>query len=286
MPSDRLPRITFKTKPECTTWEDLEAMWREAETIEAFDGGWLYDHFYPLYGDPEGPCFEGWTALSYLAGITRRLRLGLMVSAVPYRNPGLLAKMVTTFDHFSRGRLDLGLGAGWYETEAEAFGMPLLPMGQRLTKFEEGCEALTLMLENPTATFEGKHWQLREARCEPRPVQSPRPPILMGGTGEKRFLKIAARFADDWNYPGGTPDDFAHKLKVLHGHCADVGRDPAAITPSCHVFVSDDPEQTATMAAEYVAAGSRHVCLYFQNNGNRELLRVTADTVVARLKQA
>lgn len=274
-------RLTFKTKPEHTTWGAIAAMWEEGERIELFDGGWLFDHFYPIYGDQSGPCLEGWTALSYLAGRTERIRLGLMVSGNPYRHPAVLANMAATFDHFSRGRLDLGIGAGWHEAEANAYGNPLLPIGKRLDQFAEACEIVDSLLTRETTTFAGEHYRLENARCEPKPLQKPRPPLVMGGTGEKRFLRIAARYADDWNYPGGSPEDFARKLDILHRHCADLGRDPAAITPSCHLFAADDPAATATQAAAFAAAGARHLCLYFMDNTRPQLMRPTAEAVAA-----
>ncbi len=274
-------RLTFKTKPEHTTWAAIAAMWDEGERIELFDAGWLFDHFYPIYGDQSGPCFEGWTALSYLAGRTERIRLGLMVSGNPYRHPAVLANMAATFDHFSGGRLDLGIGAGWHEAEANAYGNPLLPIGRRLDQFAEACEIVDSLLTRETTTFAGEHYRLQDARCEPKPLQKPRPPLVMGGVGEKRFLRIAARFADDWNYPGGSPEDFARKLEILHRHCADLGRDPAAITPSCHLFVADDPAATAAQAASFAAAGARHLCLYFLDNTRPQLMRPTAEAVAA-----
>lgn len=278
-------RITFKNRPEHTGWAALEDMWREAERIEHFDGGWLYDHFYPIYGERTGPCFEGWTALSFLAGITSRLRLGLMVTGVPYRNPGLLANMVTTFDHFSRGRLDLGLGMGWFEDEAKAYGMPLLPLGKRLSQFEEACGVLTRLFTEPSVTHEGEYYTFVDAHMEPKPVQKPHPPIMIGGVGEKRMLRIVARYARDWNYPGGTPEDFRHKAGVLHSHCASIGRDPSEITLSCHIFVQPDVNATADNAAAFAEAGAGHLCLYFDSNDDPSVIGRTADAVVAALPQ-
>lgn len=276
-----IERLTFKTKPEHTSWSALETMWREADGIEALDGGWLYDHLYPIYADKSGPAFEAWTTLSYLAGITNRLRLGILVSAVPYRSPALLAKMAATFDHFSGGRLDLGLGAGWNEDEASAYGMPLLPIGKRLDQFEEACAIVTSLLTKEATTFDGKHYQIRDAYCEPKPVQEPHPPITMGGVGEKRFLKLVARYADDWNHPGGSPEDFAHKLSVLHAHCEAISRNPSEIVPSCHVFVSENVNETADQAAALAEAGARHICLYFIDQMNPDLLGPTATAVRA-----
>jgi F420-dependent oxidoreductase-like protein len=276
-------RITFKTKPEHTSWKEILDMWLEGERIEHYDGGFLFDHFYPIYGEKDGPCFEGWTALSYLAGRTERLRLGLMVSGNPYRNPALLANMAATFDHFSDGRLDLGIGAGWYDDEADAYGMPLLPIGKRLKQLEEACEIITGLMQNPTTTFEGEHYQVKDARCEPKPLQKPYPPIVMGGVGEKKMLRIVARFADDWNYPGGTTEDFARKIEILKAHCDDVGRNPDDITFSCHLFVTPDANETADQAAAYAEAGAEHLSLYYMDCSNPDVLGKTADAVVAAL---
>jgi F420-dependent oxidoreductase-like protein len=275
----QIKRLTFKTKPEDTTWSAIADVWQEAERIELLDGGWLFDHFYPIYGDKAGPCFEGWTALSYLAGRTQRLRLGIMVTGNPYRHPAVLANMAATFDHFSNGRLDLGIGAGWNEEEANAYGTPLLPIRQRLDQFEEACAVLQLLLTRPTADFAGQHYRLVQARCEPKPIQKPYPPLVMGGTGEKRFLRIAARFADDWNYPGGSPEDFRHKVEVLHRHCEAVGRNPTDITLSCHIFVAETPDETAAQAVAYAEAGAQHLCLYFITAAKPELLGPTAEAV-------
>ncbi len=256
-------RISFKTRPQDTEWQPLLDFWLEAERIDALDGGWLFDHFYPIHGDSSGPCFEGWTALSYLAGRTQRLRLGLMVSGNLYRHPAVLANMVATFDVFSGGRLDLGLGAGWNEEESGAYGIELLPIGPRLDQLEEACEIIDALLTREWTDFEGRHYRLKAARCEPKPVQRPRPPLVIGGQGEKRTLRIAARWADDWNFPGGTPEQLAHKVEVLHAHCADVGRDPAEITVSTHVMAGAEPGETAAAAAALAGAGAQHLCLYF-----------------------
>ena len=272
-------RLTFKTRPEHTEWDALLALWLEAEEIPALDGGWLFDHFYPIYADRSGPCFEGGTALSYLAGRTRRLRLGLMVTGMPYRHPAVLANMAATFDVVSGGRLDLGLGAGWNQEEADAYGIELLPIGRRMNQFEEGCEVVHRLLTQTQTRFEGEYYQLKEARCEPKPVQQPRPPITIGGLGEKRTLRIAARFAEDWNFPYGDAESFAHKANVLREHCAAVGRDPSEITLSVHLPVDADPEQTAATARAYAEAGAQHLCLYFGDCSDPGLLGRSVEAV-------
>ena len=284
----RLRRLGFKTKPQHTSWDDLLAMWLEAERIEALTSGWLFDHFYPIFPDAsEGPCFEGWTALAYLAGRTERLRLGLLVTGNPYRHPAVLANMAATFDVFSGGRLELGIGAGWNEQESGAYGIELLPIGKRMDQLEEACEVIHRLLTEERVDFAGEHYQLTDARCEPKPVQRPRPPIVIGGQGEKRTLRIAARFADEWNFPYGEPfltaEQFAHKVSVLHRHCADVGRDPAEISLSVQHSVSDDLDATAGHIAEFVAAGADHVILYFDDNSDPSRLGKAVDAVLGRV---
>ena len=274
-----MKRLTFKTKPEDLSWQQILDFFVEGENIEAYDGGWLFDHFYPIYSDQSGPCFEGWTALSFLAGKTSRLRLGLMVGANPYRHPALLANMAATFDVFSGGRLDLGLGAGWYDDEANAYGMPLLPIGRRLDQLEESCRVLKSLLTNEQTTFSGDHYQLTDAYCSPKPVQKPHPPLVMGGTGEKRMLKIVASYADDWNYPGGEVADFKRKLEKLHEHCEAVGRDPREIMVSSHIMAGETAGATAETAALFCEAGVEHCCVYFMDGRDPGVLGTTAEVI-------
>jgi F420-dependent oxidoreductase-like protein len=243
-------RFAFKTSPQHTTWPDMLAVWQAADQIEIFESGWTFDHFYPIRGDSNGPCLEGWVTLTALAQATTRVRLGNLVSGIHYRHPALLANMAATLDIISNGRLELGIGAGWNELESGAYGMELGTPGERSDRFEEACEVLISLLTQETTTFAGKFYQLADARCEPKPVQRPHPPIVIGGSGEKRTLRTTARFAQHWNFAGGTPEEFAHKRDVLRAHCADVGRDPAEITLSSHVRLdADGPGKVAETAA-------------------------------------
>lgn len=244
-------RFAFKTSPQHVAWSDMLAVWREADQIELFESGWTFDHFYPIRGDHNGPCLEGWVTLTALAQATTRLRLGNLVSGIHYRHPALLANMAATLDIISGGRLEIGVGAGWNEEESGAYGMELGTPAERSDRFEEACEVIISLLTQETTTFDGRFYQLTDARCEPKPVQRPHPPICIGGGGEKRTLRTTARFAQHWNFVGGTPDEFAHKRDVLHQHCADVGRDPAEITLSSHVRVDD---QSVGKVAETAAA--------------------------------
>ncbi len=277
-------RITFKTQPQDSEWAPIEAVWRAADEIPELDGGWLFDHFYPIMTDvPAGPCFEGWTALAYLAGVTRRLRLGLMVSANTYRHPAVLANMCATLDVVSKGRLEIGLGAAWNAAEHEAYGIDFPPLGKRMDALDEACQVIDSLLTKPVSDFDGTHYQLKGAFCEPKPVQKPRPPLVIGGGGEKRTLRIAAKYADHWNFPGRTGDELKLKLAVLHQHCEDVGRDPSQIEVSVHLFEPLEPVSAVATARELAAAGCNHLILYLKAPYDvgrlRDVARAVADAV-------
>jgi F420-dependent oxidoreductase-like protein len=249
-------RFAFKTSPQNTTWPEMLDVWRVADDIDVFESGWTFDHFYPIFSDSTGPCMEGWVTLSALAQATRRLRLGTLVTGIHYRHPALLANMAATLDLVSAGRLEIGVGAGWNEEESGAYGIELGPLRDRSDRFEEACEILVRLLTDETTTFHGKHYDLVDARCNPKGLQRPHPPICIGGSGEKRTLRTAARFAQHWNFVGGTAEEFARKRDVLHAHCADVGRDPAEITLSSHVRFGADHAETAATAAALADAGA------------------------------
>jgi len=249
-------RFAIKTAPQDTTWQAMLEVWRAADDIEVFESGWTFDHFYPIFGDSSGPCLEGWVTLTALAQATRRLRMGTLVTGIHYRHPAVLANMAASLDIISGGRLELGIGAGWNQEESGAYGIELGTPGERSDRFEEACEVITgLLSPQETTTFKGKYYELTDARCNPKPVQQPHPPICIGGSGEKRTLRTAARFAQHWNFVGGTPDQFARARDVLHQHCADVGRDPAEILLSSHVAYTGDAAQTVATAAALGAVG-------------------------------
>src|SRR5580698_5057064 len=238
-------RFAFKTAPQNTTWPDMLAVWKEADDIEIFESGWTFDHFYPIFSDSTGPCLEGWMTLAALAQATRRLRLGTLVTGIHYRHPAVLANMAATLDIVSGGRLEIGIGAGWNQEESGAYGFPLGTPKERSDRFEEACEVIVGLLSQETTSFKGSFYDLTDARCEPKPVQRPHPPICIGGSGERRTLRTAARFAQHWNFVGGTVDEFRAKRDVLYQHCADIGRDPSEILLSSHVRFNDDPQATA-----------------------------------------
>jgi F420-dependent oxidoreductase-like protein len=259
-------RFGLKTAPQHTAWPDMLAVWQAADEMDFFESAWTFDHFYPIFSDSTGPCFEGWTVTTALAQATNRLRVGVLVTGMPYRHPAVLANMAATLDVVSAGRLELGIGAGWNDEEANAYGIELhSSLTDRFDAFDEGCEVLIGLLTNETTSFNGRFFQLADARCEPKPVQQPHPPICIGGSGERRTLRAVARYAQHWNYPGGPIDDFAHKLDVLREHCKDAGRDPSEIMVSTHLRPSEDGDlgALAEQAEQYAAAGLDLGIIYF-----------------------
>jgi F420-dependent oxidoreductase-like protein len=210
-----------------TTFDEYLELWRVAEAV-GLDWASVFDHFLPIQSDPTGPCFEGLTLLGAMAAHTTRLRCGIIVTGVTYRNPAILAKIATTIDHVSGGRMELGLGAAWYEDEHVQYGVPFPPIRERMDMLDEACRILKALWTRERATVEGEHFRVREALAEPKPLQDPLP-LWIGGSGEKRTLRIVAEHADGWNTFFGDIAEYQHKLDVLDHHCADVGRDPAEI---------------------------------------------------------
>jgi F420-dependent oxidoreductase-like protein len=240
-------RFAIKTSPQETTWADMLAVWQAADELDVFESGWTFDHFYPIFSDPTGPCLEGWITLTALAQATRRLRVGVLVTGIHYRHPALLANMAATLDIVSNGRLELGIGAGWNEEESGDYGIALGTLRERFDRFDEACEVIVSLLTETTTDFDGDYYALSSARCEPKPVQRPHPPICIGGKGEQRTLRAAAKWAQHWNYPGGTVAEFEHKRDALHRHCAEVGRDPSEIQTSTHLRLAPDGDPTSVV---------------------------------------
>jgi F420-dependent oxidoreductase-like protein len=252
-------RFAIKTAPQNTTWTGMLEMFRAADDIDVFESGWTFDHFYPIFSDSTGPCLEGWTTLTALSQATTRLRLGVLVTGMHYRHPAVLANMAATMDIISGGRLEVGIGAGWNEEESGAYGIALGSPKERSDRLEEACQVIVGLLSNDTTNSDGRYYTLTEARCEPKPVQRPHPPICIGGSGERRTLLTAARWAQHWNFVGGTPEEFSAKRDVLHRHCAAIGRDAAEITLSSHVRFDPSlgPSATADAAFALAEAGAQ-----------------------------
>lgn len=227
-------RIGFQVWSQYVGWTELMAIGREIDEL-GFDELWSNDHLLPqaaggagVLGELDGPVFEGWSILFGWAGITRQARMGCLVSGGAYRNPGLLVKMATALDHATDGRAVLGLGAGWFEREHRAFGYEFPPVGQRLDRLADAAAICRGLLDGASVTYEGDWYSAIDARNDPPPVQS-RLPLAIGGSGEKRTLRIVADYADIWNADQDDPDSFRRRSGILDEHCRAVGRDPSSI---------------------------------------------------------
>jgi probable F420-dependent oxidoreductase len=209
-----------------------------------------------------GPNLEGWTSLAALAQATRRIRIGCQVTGMIYRHPAVLANMAATLDIISGGRLDVGVGAGWNQLECDAYGIDLPPLRERFDRFDEGIQAVITLLTQPASTFAGRYVQLTDAHCEPKPVQRPHPPIVVGGRGPRRTLRAVAQWAQGWHCMARGVQDWLDLKQILDGHCADLGRDPNEIDCSVNVVLPEDASELdaglrdlAEQARGYLDAG-------------------------------
>lgn len=262
------PSFGIMTAPMQVSYDDILRVWQEADAIPQIEHAWLFDHLMPIGGDPEGPIHEGWTLLSALAAQTRRLRLGLLVTSNRFRPPAVLAKIATTVDTVSGGRLDFGIGVGSRphppeaRREYPAYGLPFAPPAQAVESLGEACVLIRrLWTSAGPFDFHGTHHRLTGAFANPKPVQRPHPPILIGGRAAAT-LRVAAEHADLWNIPGGDIEDCVRRSALLDRYCAEIGRDPAGITRSIHLAVSyEHPETTRAAIAEALTAGFGHIVL-------------------------
>jgi F420-dependent oxidoreductase-like protein len=240
-----------------TTADELRSVWRR---IEDLGYGWIsiWDHFYGATGRPDdAACLEAVAMHAALACSTTKVRCGSLVYSIGYRHPAVLAKAITAIDQLSGGRADMGIGAGWAQVEYRAYGIPFPDVTTRMDQLEEGIQCLRGLLHDDITSFDGQHFTLTEARNEPRPLQDALP-IWIGGGGEKRTLKIAARYADGWNVPFISPEEFARKNAVLDQHCSTVGRDPKQIKRAINTglaFTEDSLQQQFGAIAEFVRPG-------------------------------
>jgi F420-dependent oxidoreductase-like protein len=215
------PRIRFGVQfsQQGTTWDELMRAVTDAERL-GFDSAWVYDHFMPIWGDRDGPCLEGWTLLGALAARTSRIRLGVLVTGNTYRNPAVLAKMAATVDQVSNGRLILGIGAGWFEREHEAYGFEFGTAKERAERLAEALEVITLLFTADHPTFTGKYYSLDQAPFMPKPVQKPHPPIIIGGQGKQWIVPLVGRYADGWNAVTGVgPDGIRERIGIIETAC-------------------------------------------------------------------
>ena len=236
-------RFGVQTGQQSVEWAQMLDLWQKCDAW-GYDSLWNFDHFYPIFVDPEGPCFEGWTTLSALAQATKRARIGHLVNGNTYRHPCLLAKMAATLDHVSGGRLNLGIGAGWFELEHQSFGIDFKTVPARLAALDEACQIIRGMFTQPKTTVHGKHYTVTDAMCLPKPLQQPHPPIMIGGVGKQVLLKIVAKHADMWNASGST-ELMQELIGVIKRHGDTVRRD------------TDQIEKTVMLPLCYKAAAPR-----------------------------
>jgi alkanesulfonate monooxygenase SsuD/methylene tetrahydromethanopterin reductase-like flavin-dependent oxidoreductase (luciferase family) len=272
--TDHALSFGIKTSQLGIGYPEIARIWREADQIPVFEHAWLWDHMVPLRGDIRAAALEAWTLLAALAAQTSRLRLGVLVTSNRLRSPTLLAKMAATVDVIAGGRLILGLGAGGSAVAVEhnpavrefaAYGVPLVPPGQAIRDLAQSLDIIKLMWASPEPfDFTGPTIQLTGAVCEPKPVQRPHPPVMIGGQGE-RLLRVVAEHADIWTYPGPPDATFRHRDQVLREHCAAIGRDPAEITRSMQLIVRcDEPDAVPAARGQLrdrIEAGVSHLVI-------------------------
>ncbi|MFG3289362.1 LLM class flavin-dependent oxidoreductase [Streptomyces sp. NPDC048179] len=283
------PRFGIMTAPMQVSYEDILRVWQEADEIPEIEHAWLFDHLMPIGGDPDGPVHEGWTLLSALAARTRRLRLGLLVTSNRFRPPAILAKIATTVDVVSDGRLDFGIGVGSRPNPPEArreypaHGLPFTDPAQAVESLAESCALIRRLWTAPEPfDFHGTHHRLTGAFANPKPVQRPHPPILIGGRSSAT-LRVVAEHADLWNIPGGDIEDCVRRSALLDRYCTELGRDPAEITRSMHLPVSyTHPETTRTAIAEALDAGFHHLVLGLPAPYPEGVARWVADELIAK----
>jgi F420-dependent oxidoreductase-like protein len=219
------------------TWDEILRRTRKAEDA-GFDGAWVFDHFKPLYADPKGPCLEGWTLLAGLAAHTSRIRLGTLVTGVTYRHPSVLAAECVTVDHISKGRLEMAIGAAWFDTEHQELGIDFPGTAERIERLEEAITVIDLLMTTDDVSFEGRHYKLDGATYNPKPVQSPRPPLWIGAGGFRKMLPLTARVADVW-HGFGDLETLDMKMRVIDESAEAAGRDPREILRSTSLSISE-----------------------------------------------
>jgi alkanesulfonate monooxygenase SsuD/methylene tetrahydromethanopterin reductase-like flavin-dependent oxidoreductase (luciferase family) len=288
MPHSSGPVFGIATAPQQVEYQDLLRVWREADAIEAIRHAWLFDHLLPIAGDLTGPIYEGWTLLSALAAQTERLRLGLLVTSNRFRPPAMLAKIATTVDVVSGGRLDFGIGAGsrpslaMARREYEAHGLPYLDAVDAVGSLAEACTVIRrLWTETEPFDFDGGYVRLTGAFGNPKPIQRPHPPIMIGGRSAA-VLRVVAEHADMWNIPGGDLGDAVSRSAMLDRYCAEIGRDPASITRSIYLHASyDQPDGTRDAIAAAAQAGFGHIVLGLSAPYPPGAARWVADELIA-----
>lgn len=311
-------RFGLQVAQQQTTVEELKEVWKEAEAL-GFDTLWVNDHLLPSVGPTDAANLEAWTLLAAMATVTSRVKIGVMVTSNTFRHPAVLAKMATTVDHLSKGRLIFGIGAGWFEREHQAYGVTFPPLKERAKQLDEALQVVTKLwaAESPI-TFKGQHYTLTDAPFMPKSIQRPHPPIMIGGMGEKLILPLVARYAQMWNIPNLAPDEIAAKSKVLEQHCRKINRncaeiersyltplyikaDPASVQPLLQrlaevrgisveqarkSILAGDPAAIRQQMQAYIDAGVTHFIINLRRPGlyDREGVRLFAKEIMPALR--
>lgn len=258
------------------TWDEVVRRVRLAEDL-GFDGAWGFDHLQPMYGDGPGETFEGMTTLAALTGATSRIRLGLLVAGVTYRHPSVLAAEALTVDHASHGRLELSLGAAWFDKEHRELGIPFPPTAARFDLLEDALEIVTRLFSGETVSYEGRVVSLRNAQLRPRPVQDPHPPIWIGGNGPRRTLPLVARYADVW-HAWGTPKSLQEARDRVDELAGAAGRDPSSILRASSLSL-DDLDTARRHAARWREAGYGYLVCGWPDGGDAQIETFVRDVM-------
>jgi F420-dependent oxidoreductase-like protein len=251
-------------------WDEVVSRVRFAEDL-GFDGAWGFDHFKPMYGEGPGEAFEGMTTLAALAGQTSRIRLGILVTGVTYRHPSVLAAQAVTVDHASHGRLELSLGAAWFDQEHQELGIPFPSTGERFDLLEDALEIMTRLFTGEVVSYDGRAVSLQDARLRPVPVQQPHPPIWIGGNGPRRSLPLVARYADVW-HAWGTPNSLREANERVDELATKAGRDPSSILRAASLSL-DDLDTARKHAAKWRDAGYGYLVCGWPGSGRDQVER-------------
>jgi F420-dependent oxidoreductase-like protein len=258
-------------------WDELVSRVRFAEDL-GFEGAWGFDHFQPMYGEGPGECFEGMTTLAALAGQTSRIRLGLLVTGMTYRHPSVLAAQAVTIDHASHGRLDLSLGAAWFDPEHDALGIPFPSTSERFDLLEDALEITTRLFTGERVSYDGRRVSLHDAQLRPLPVQRPRPPIWIGGNGPRRTLPLVARYADAW-HAFGTPTSLQAPSTRIDELAAAAGRDPSAILRAGSLSLSDPWDTVRKYLGKWRDAGWGYLVCGWPEEGRGRVEEFVAEVM-------
>jgi len=258
-------------------WDEIARRAMVADDL-GFDGVWGFDHFQPMYGEGPGPCFEGVTTLAALAALTSRVRLGLLVTGNTYRHPSVYAAQAITLDHAAHGRFELSLGAAWFEREHRQLGLEFPSLGERMDRFEEALQVIRGLLTTDAFTFEGEHYQVRDATLLPRPVQSPSIPIWVGGGGERRTMPTAGKYADGW-HSFQSVEEMRRKSALLDRLAEDAGRDPASIKRASSLSLDPPIDEVRRSIDAWTELGFDYLVVGWPGTG-QQTVEAFADAVL------